>query len=164
MMELLLSPNGRLGRNRFWQGMVVLSVINILVVAATGYIGLGFIFALFLLIYPYICVIGKRLHDMGYSAWWVLAVFAAQFMFQNVLNAVVMPLFVSMEALADVQREIDERLEAQELEAAMEGLWLQFKMLMPLSLFDVVVTNAVIGAVLGYMRSDQGDNRFGPAH
>lgn len=79
MFDLLLNPNGRLGRNRFWQGMVVLTVINVLIIAAANYISLGYIVTLFLLVYPFVCVIGKRLHDLGRSAWWVIAIFAAQF-------------------------------------------------------------------------------------
>ncbi|MEL7546381.1 MAG: DUF805 domain-containing protein [Pseudomonadota bacterium] len=162
MMDLLLDPNGRLARNRFWQGMVVLTVINVLIVATTSYISLVYIFALFLLIYPYICVIGKRLHDLGFSAWWVLAVFAGQFVFQNLLNAVITPIFVPMDELADIMREIQERMKAEETEAAMEGLHVQFKMLLPVSLIDVVATNALIGGILGYMTSDPEANRFGP--
>lgn len=162
MFDLLLNPNGRLGRNRFWQGMVVLTVINVLVVAATSYISLGYIFTLFLLIYPFVCVIGKRLHDLGHSAWWVIAIFFAQFVAQNLLNAVITPIFVSMDELDQVMREIQERLDAGEAEAAMQGLHVQFKMLLPVSLIDVVAVNAGTAAVLGYMRSDPEANQHGP--
>lgn len=162
MFDLLLNPNGRLGRNRFWQGMVVLTVINVLVVGATSYISLGYIFALFLLVFPFVCVIGKRLHDLGHSAWWVIAVFVAQFVAQNLLNAVITPIFVSLDELDRVVREIQQRLDAGEAEEAMQGLHIQFKMLLPVSLIDVVAVNAGTSAILGYMRSDPETNQYGP--
>ncbi|MEM8615746.1 MAG: DUF805 domain-containing protein [Pseudomonadota bacterium] len=71
MISLLLSPNGRIGRNRFWQGMVILTVISILVAAGSSMLGTLVALLGYLLIYPYICVYGKRLHDIGTTAWWV---------------------------------------------------------------------------------------------
>jgi uncharacterized membrane protein YhaH (DUF805 family) len=65
---LFLSPTGRIGRQEFWIGFLILCVAAVVA-------SLLSIFGLILhlvLIYFWVCVFAKRLHDMGKSA--VLAV------------------------------------------------------------------------------------------
>ena len=40
MGDLLFSPNGRIARNRFWQGMVILTVASVLVVRGAVMLGI----------------------------------------------------------------------------------------------------------------------------
>ena len=54
MVNLLFNPNGRIARNRFWQGMVVLTVASILVSAGSVMLGTLFGLLSYALIYPYI--------------------------------------------------------------------------------------------------------------
>ena len=69
MTRLLFIPTGRLAQRRYWQGMVILTVISVLTTAGAVMVN-QILFGLlnFLLIYPYICVHGKRLQDIGTTA------------------------------------------------------------------------------------------------
>lgn len=60
---LFFSPEGRIGRQAFWIGWLVLLGVNVVL----GWIPLiGFVLSL-VTIYCNICVTSKRLHDMGKS-------------------------------------------------------------------------------------------------
>ena len=75
MYKLLLSPAGRLGRQRFWLGMAVFALL--VVVFNWGLRQLGgsvwaFLISLpfpFLALHMAYSIYGKRLHDMGRSFW-----------------------------------------------------------------------------------------------
>lgn len=60
--NLFLSADGRIGRQEFWIGWLVLFAIGILLGWIIPIIGL-------ILLYPQICIYSKRLHDMGKSGW-----------------------------------------------------------------------------------------------
>ncbi len=66
--NLMFSPHGRIGRSKFWVGWLILLAGNVL----AGLLPIvGSILSIALL-YVGVCVYGKRLHDMGKSAWWLL--------------------------------------------------------------------------------------------
>jgi len=75
MYKLLLSPAGRIGRQHFWIGMAVFTVL--VVVFNWGLKQLGgstwaFLISLpfpFLVLHMAYSIYGKRLHDMGRSFW-----------------------------------------------------------------------------------------------
>lgn len=73
---LFLSPNGRIPSRSFWTGVAVLAPINILAAAGAllapphlqsllGLLG-------WLTVFSWLCVCGKRLHDSGRTAAWVV--------------------------------------------------------------------------------------------
>ncbi|QRN97586.1 DUF805 domain-containing protein [Archangium violaceum] len=68
---LFLTPQGRIGRRDFWIGFLIVMVASA-VLQIIPFIGqlLGL-----LLFWPQICIHSKRLHDMGKSAWLLLAPF-----------------------------------------------------------------------------------------
>jgi uncharacterized membrane protein YhaH (DUF805 family) len=78
--NLFLTYEGRLNRQPFWIGNLVLTVFNIvgalLGAAIGGAIGnlIGLIFAL-AVIYPGICIAIKRYHDRDKSGWWICIIF-----------------------------------------------------------------------------------------
>ncbi|WP_296817799.1 DUF805 domain-containing protein [Brevundimonas sp.] len=65
---LFLDANGRIGKKDFWIGFLILFVAGIILnfVPVIGQI------AAILLIYPWICLYSKRLHDFGKSGWLVI--------------------------------------------------------------------------------------------
>ncbi len=67
---LLLTPRGRIGRGPFWIGFAIVMVVSLVLNMIPGVVGhlLGII-----LLWPQVCIHAKRLHDMGRTAWWMLA-------------------------------------------------------------------------------------------
>lgn len=65
LTHVLFSPNGRIGQQEYWIGILILIAANIV----SNFIPiLGFFISLFL-IYVGVCIYGKRLHDAGRTAW-----------------------------------------------------------------------------------------------
>ncbi len=69
LKHLYTSIDGRIGRQQFWFGVIPLIIVG-LIVSFINPVA-GFIVAI-ALIYFHVCVQGKRWHDRGKSAWWVL--------------------------------------------------------------------------------------------
>ncbi len=77
--NLFLTYDGRLNRQPFWIGNIVLTVINIaatlLGLAIGGAVGnLISIVVSLALLYPGICIAIKRAHDRDKSGWWILII------------------------------------------------------------------------------------------
>lgn len=63
--KLLFSADGRIGRQSFWIGFLILLGVGVVL----GWIPILGAVALIALIYPWICLFSKRFHDMGRSGW-----------------------------------------------------------------------------------------------
>lgn len=78
--NLFLSFDGRLNRQPFWIGNLILTVINVVGtlvgLAVGGAVGnlISLIFSLAIL-YPGICIAIKRCHDRDKSGWWFCIIF-----------------------------------------------------------------------------------------
>ena len=70
--HLFTSIDGRIGRKEFWIGALSLSVIGVIFSLINPIAG---IVAAIALLFFHVCVQGKRWHDRGKSAWWVLISF-----------------------------------------------------------------------------------------
>lgn len=76
---LFTSFEGRINRQPFWAGVIVLIVINIAIAIVTNILGaiwgplayLGTIASL-VMIYPGVALYAKRWHDQSKSGWWTL--------------------------------------------------------------------------------------------
>jgi prepilin signal peptidase PulO-like enzyme (type II secretory pathway) len=161
MVNLLLSPNGRLSRNRFWQGMVLLTVASTIV--SGGAVMLGTLFGLlsYALIYPYICVYGKRLHDAGLTAWWVIAVWLGTTLFNIVASMILTPFFMGEEE-RKIQEEMTERMFAGDWSGMTEGAEILAAELLPLTLFLIVASNFLAAFILGLLKTEPRENKHGP--
>ncbi len=75
LATILFNPNGRIGAKDFWTGWAVVVAGNIasnlIGLIQSPIIGLVSFVLFFALAYMGLCVYGKRLHDMGRSAWLV---------------------------------------------------------------------------------------------
>jgi len=91
-MDLFLSLDGRIGRGRFWLGVLGLIFLQLVLGTVLSLFGLmtfnpqtgmpesadywiGLLIMMALLIWPSICIYGKRYHDRDKSAWWILIAF-----------------------------------------------------------------------------------------
>jgi uncharacterized membrane protein YhaH (DUF805 family) len=60
-----LTAEGRLGRKDFWTGVLMIVGVQVLF----GWIPLLGLLLELALIYPWVCLVAKRLHDFGRSGW-----------------------------------------------------------------------------------------------
>ena len=63
--KVLFSPNGRIAQQDYWVGVLIIIAANVV----SGFIPLLGTLIWLGLIYVGVCVYGKRLHDIGKSAW-----------------------------------------------------------------------------------------------
>lgn len=68
LQSLYLSAQGRIGRREFWIGAAGLIIVSLV----AGLIPVVGAVASLVLIYPWVCLTAKRLHDLGRSGWLVL--------------------------------------------------------------------------------------------
>jgi uncharacterized membrane protein YhaH (DUF805 family) len=73
--SLFLSPEGRIGQRDFWVGVLILFVVWIL----TPLLHLLAPLVWLVLLYPWVCVFTKRLHDFGKSGLLILVPFVVGF-------------------------------------------------------------------------------------
>ncbi len=161
MGELLFNPQGRIVRNRFWQGLVLLTVATVLISAGSVMVSQFLGLVHLLLIYPYICVYGKRLHDAGTTAWWTIGVWVGAQIVGFAVGLIIGPMFISPED-ALIQQEMAERLAAGDFEGFMEGAEIVSRNMLPLNLIGAVAMNAVMGLIVGYLKTEPRENKHGP--
>lgn len=160
MGSLLFNPNGRIARNRFFQGMVVLTVASILIVAGNTMVNKVIGFLNLLLIYPYICVFGKRLHDAGTTAWWVIAIWLGSMLVAFILGLVFGGFFMTPE-MVDIQEEVTERLASGDLAGAMQGAEILSDKMLPLNILTTIGSNLALAIVVGALKTDPRENKHG---
>lgn len=113
------------------------------------------------LIYPYICVYGKRLHDAGLTAWWVIGVWLGTVVLNFILSLILTPFFMGEEELA-IQEEMTDRMMSGDLSGMMEGAEILAAQLLPLTIFLTVITNLVAAVVVGFLPTEPRENKHGP--
>ncbi len=169
MGDLLFNPNGRVARNRFWQGMVVLTVASVLVSAGSWLLvePIGWLGAL--LIFPYICVYGKRLHDTGRSAWWVIGIWFAGLVIQMVLLVVFLFFILPIVMTPDQKQTFDEIMrlaeagDSAEMQKGMEYLIEQMNdTLQRTAIALTIAVNAILGLLVGTRATMAVENQYGP--
>jgi uncharacterized membrane protein YhaH (DUF805 family) len=145
--HVLFSPNGRIGQQDFWIGILILIGGNILVNALPvigGILWLG-------LIWVGIAIYGKRLHDAGKTAWLHVIPWALSFLFAIIGATIIVGGAVSAGLIADA-----DDLSAQQIIALIfsGGLGLLFISLS-------VLVWLVYTIWVGVMKGDAGDNAYG---
>lgn len=169
MGDLLFNPNGRIARNRFWQGMVILTVASVVVSSAALLVHPMFDFISLALIFPYVCVYGKRLHDNGQTAWWVIAIWFGVVVIQVILFLIllfsVLPMMMSPEQ-RELWDEIMRLSEKGDTEEAMKGVEALLEQMQGLfhrtSLFVMVAANAAMALLIGFLKTEPQENKHGP--
>lgn len=162
--SVLFSPNGRIGPRTFWRGLIILLMVVIVTQVASVYAGpiLGGIAGLvsIALVYPYLCVFGKRLHDAGKSAWWFLLFLLGYFIINGVLQTVLLPVFSpgAVELNEEMALLMEQGQWAEALayapEIARESLFT--------SLISLIICNGFLGFLAARLKSDPEPNQYGP--
>ena len=161
---VFLDPQGRLAPKPFAQGLILLTGAMMIITIVTAIGAAAFGPLQYLLVFPYICVFGKRLHDAGLSAWLWLAFVAAYIFFSAVLTAFLMPLLSPAAFL--IQAEIQKVMETSGLTAAFETMSERAPEIARLSIVTTVAAFLLASGLVGFaayrMRSDKTTNRHGP--
>ena len=162
--SVLFSPNGRIGARTFWRGLIVLLMAVIILQVASVYAGqlVGGIAGVISLglVYPYLCVFGKRLHDAGKSAWWFLLFLFGYVVLSGVLQMVLLP--VLSPAAAELNEEMSMLMEnGQWADAFAYGPEIARESLFT-SLISLIACNAVLGFLAARLKSDPSPNQYGP--
>ncbi len=161
---ILFNPNGRIGPNQFWRGLIVLVGLQIILnlVSVYGPLGLTLIlgFVSIIFIYPYLCVFGKRLHDANQSAWWFVAFLVAWLVLGIGGGAVLQQVIPGQ---AELAAEMEAIAATGDLGAVMELAREQSRTLMIPSIALTIAINFLIGFPAARLKSEPGPNQYGQA-
>lgn len=149
-MELLTSFEGRINRQRYWVGVVILVIASIIVGAGLGFVigiilpgalGLFNLLLSLALLYPAAALVTKRLHDRNKPAMPWLAIFFGPGILLQVMQIVGIG-FSPVEFQGEVFMMPDGLGGIVSFVAAVVGIWAFVE--------------------LGFLRGTRGDNDFGP--
>lgn len=161
---LFLEPQGRLAPKPFGRGLVLLTGAGMMISVLTAVVSPGLNMLQYALVFPYICLFGKRLHDAGLTAWLWIAFLAGLGFLNMFLSAILLPV-LSPGAFA-IQVEVQETMQAAGFTAAFEELALRAEEYARLSAVTTLAAFLISSAITGFaafrLRSDPKPNRHGP--
>ena len=165
--DLLFNPNGRIGKNTFWRGAIAVLVITIVISIVGAYVPGGWSIAFgllsFALVYPYLCVYGKRIHDAGLSAWIFVALLIGYFILSYFIGQFLLNMMAG-EANTAAQEAMRVASQSGDIGAVMQiSRDLSKQTLVP-SIITLIICNAILAAVPGeLLKEDPEDNTHGLA-
>ncbi len=161
---LFLEPQGRLAPRPFGRGLVLLTGACMMISVLTAVVSPGLNVLQYALVFPYICLFGKRLHDAGLTAWLWIAFLAGLGFLNMFLSAMLLPA-LSPGAFA-IQVEVQETMQTVGFTAAFEELALRAEEYARLSAVTTLAAFLISSAITGFaafrLRSDPKTNRHGP--
>ena len=171
MGNLLFSPNGRIGPQEFFKGMMILAVISA-VITLTGLVSfqLSQILGLvsFLLLIPLFFLLIKRSHDAGKSGWMSIVWFILW-----IIIFVILGMLVNIIMPSAAQGELETALESVVLEGGGLGdIMALTKEMGPAIAKQTAIPSALaglVGTAIGAFvinmlnKHDDHENQFGPA-
>lgn len=160
---LFFSPQGRLSPRAFGQGFILLTGAMLVITALSSLVSPQVNLLQYVLVFPYICVFGKRLHDAGQSAWLWLG-FVLMWLVVSAIAGGLLLQLMAPEAI-DLSSELmgailaPDAVDQTVLAAQME----EFSRLSAIpNLLSFLIASAVTGYAAYKMKSDPDTNRFGP--
>ena len=152
MGNLLFNPNGRINKGPFWQGVIVLTVLSVLMSVLSAYVSPFVSYLGIFLIYPYLCVYGKRLHDAGLTAWIFLAFLVGSLIVSFILSAILTPILAP--GVTELQAEMMENAfsgggnPADVMEMAKEVT----QAALPASIATGILSNLIVGFIAAMLK------------
>ncbi|HBT36690.1 MAG TPA: hypothetical protein DEB52_11900 [Hyphomonas sp.] len=159
MRYVLLSSKGRIGSRTFLRGLTVITAAFMIVQVANTFISPIFGILVYPMVYVYVCLFSKRLHDAGHSGWFYLLFLAGYGIVGSIVSALLMPILspVAFEMYAQF---------GSDLSGAMDALTeniQEFERLTALtSLASFLLTTALLGFIAARLPTDLETNRYGP--
>lgn len=159
LMQILFSPNGRIGPGAFWRGIIILLSFQIIltIISLYGPSSLGTLAGILSLlsIYPYLCVFGKRLHDSGRSAWMFLL-----FLLGYVLISIVAILMAP--GFGEFMTQYMELVESGDTEG-LEALSEQSENIFAIpGMVGTIIANGLLGFLAARLHAYPETNQYGP--
>lgn len=160
-----LDAHGRLAPRDFGRALILLTGTMMIVQIVTALVSPGFDILQYALVYPYLCVFGKRLHDAGQTAWIWPALVIAYFIFTLTFTAVLLPV------LSPIAFALQGELQALAVEGGLSAVLTAVAERAPeiarasivTSVAAFLLSSAAIGYPIFRLRSDPGPNRYGAA-
>lgn len=159
LMTVLFAPNGRINPSQFQTGALVLLGIGFVLalVPLTGngaLIGVQTLIGL-AMIYPWVVLWRKRLHDSGKSGWFLLLILLVWFIISMIASQVITMMFAGdmMQAMEDVTG-FSQMMQAQ--------AQLAEELALPNAISSLVVGLVVVFGANAVLKSDPEENRYGP--
>ena len=90
--NVLLSPRGRIGPRDFLRGLVLLTGASVIVQVLALGTSMGVGVLQYPLLWGYLCVFGKRLHDAGQTAWLTLAFLVGYMIAATLVSSLLLPI------------------------------------------------------------------------
>lgn len=162
---VLLNPKGRIGPRDFLRGLILLTGAGLIIQVLTVGVSVGAAILQYPLLWGYFCILAKRLHDAGQTAWFNVLFLFGFVVVSSILNAVLLPvLSPNMMPLMTQIQEIGVKdgfvhmLEAQQEHAIdiARGTALT-------TLASFLLTSAGLALIGGRLPSDPDENAHGPA-
>ncbi len=165
---LFLEPQGRLAPKAFARGFVVLTAASLIITILSSIAAPGLGPLQFVLVFPYLCLFAKRLHDAGLTAWFWLAFLAGYGLVNLVATSVLFPV-LSPQAYAmqpEVQAILVDVLKGGNSPAELEAHTARMQLFTRLSVVTAAAALLISSGFAGFaafrMRSDPKPNRYGP--
>lgn len=162
--SLFLDPQGRLAPRPFARGFILLTGATMVITVLSSVASPGLGILQYALVFPYVCLFGKRLHDAGLSAWLWLGFLLGYGFLSMVFQMMFLP--VLSPAAFQIQVEMQALMAAQGVNAAFEALSERAPEYARLAAVTTISSFLIASGLTGYaafrMRSDPNPNRHGP--
>ncbi len=159
--SLYFNPNGRIGPAIFQKSAIILIaigfVLNLLNMFAPMLMPLTFLAGI-ILIWPWICLWIKRLHDAGKSGWMLLLIILVMIVL-SMISSFIVRMFVKVNP-ADVQAAMANAHGFAEMFKA--GMAANKALMLPNAIASVIVQLIVVFGANAMLKSDPEENQFGP--
>lgn len=163
--HVLLNPKGRIGPRDFLRGLILLTGAGLIIQVLTVGASVGAAILQYPLLWGYFCVLGKRLHDAGQTAWFNLLILFGFVVVSSILNAVLLPVLSPhmMPLMTQIQEVglkdgIGGMLQAQQEHALQIARGTALT-----TLASFLLTSAGLALIGARLPSDPDDNTHGPA-
>ena len=161
--SLFFDPQGRISPRAFGQGYVLLTGALLMITVFSIVVSPGFGILQYVLVFPFVCIFSKRLHDAALSAWLMLLFLLGALIVNVISTAILMPA-LAPDAYA-IQMEAQEMMTTSGMNAGMEHMLEHAQEIVRSSALVNVVSLLVSSAITGFaaysLRSDPKTNRHG---